>query len=56
MIPENARFTDAPGGYIYRRYQRVGSQELEESFFPILHSSSAEAPDWIDRYCETGQR
>ena len=56
MIPENALFTDAPGGYIYRRYQRVGSHELEESFFPILYSSSAEAPGWINQYCETGQR
>jgi ectoine hydroxylase-related dioxygenase (phytanoyl-CoA dioxygenase family) len=56
MIPENALFTDARGGYIYRRYQRVGSRELEDSFFPTLYSSSAESSEWIGRYCETGKR
>ena len=56
MIPENAEFTDAHGGYIYRRYQRSGSNELEESFFPVLYSSANERTRWIKQYCDTGRR
>jgi phytanoyl-CoA hydroxylase len=40
MLPAKARFSDRPGGYIYRRYQRTGDPTLDESFFPILWSRS----------------
>lgn len=56
MISADAVFTDDPGGYIYRRYQRSGSVELDESFFPILYAKDAARTDWLKSYCETGRR
>jgi hypothetical protein len=56
MIREDARFSDRPGGYIYRRYQRTGDPELDESFFPILWSSEGRRTNWIDTYCASGRR
>lgn len=56
LIPAAARFSDRPGGYIYRRYQRVGDPTLDESFFPVLWSAEAGRTDWLDGYCATGRR
>jgi len=56
MVPDEADFSVKHGGYIYRRYQRTGSNELDESFFPILNSKCGVRTNWIDRYCETGRR
>ena len=56
MIPEDAQFSDRPGGYIYRRYQRTDDPTLDESFFPLLWSRSAERTTWLDGYCESGRR
>ena len=56
MIREDARFSDRPGGYIYRRYQRTGDPELDESFFPILWSAEGRRTNWIDTYCASGRR
>jgi phytanoyl-CoA hydroxylase len=56
LIPEDAQFSDRPGGYIYRRYQRTGDPSLDESFFPILWSKDGQRTQWIERYCQVGQR
>jgi phytanoyl-CoA hydroxylase len=56
MLPEEARFSDRPGGYIYRRYQRTGERDLDESFFPVLWSERGHRTDWIEGYCDTGRR
>ncbi len=56
LVPEGAQFSDRPGGYIYRRYQRTGDPALDESFFPILWSKSGRRTAWIDRYCDIGRR
>lgn len=56
MVREDARFTDRPGGYIYRRYQRTGIPELDDSFFPVLWSERGRRTGWIDGYCATGRR
>ena len=56
MVPVDAQFSDRPGGYIYRRYQRTGDPTLDESYFPILWSKDGRRTDWIDTYCETGRR
>lgn len=34
LLPAAARFTSAPGGYIYRRYQLPGDDALHDAFFP----------------------
>jgi phytanoyl-CoA hydroxylase len=56
MLPAKARFSDRPGGYIYRRYQRTGDPTLDESFFPILWSRSGYRTPWIENYCSSGLR
>lgn len=56
MIPQAAVFSDRPGGYIYRRYQRTGDPVLDESYFPLLWSEEGRRTEWIDRYCSTGRR
>jgi len=56
MVREDARFSDRPGGYIYRRYQRTGDDSLDESFFPVLWSSHGRRTSWIDGYCDSGRR
>src|SRR5580704_12985352 len=55
-LSADAKFSDRSGGYIYRRYQRTGDPNLDESFFPILWSQSAFRTSWIDSYCEDGRR
>lgn len=47
----DARFSDRPGGYIYRRYKRAGEARLDDNFFPLLWSSDGRRSEWIDDYC-----
>src|SRR3546814_10747898 len=56
LLPEHAQFSDRPGGYIYRRYQRTGDSRMDESFFPILWSRAGDRTAWIEGYFETGRR
>lgn len=56
MLRADAKFSDRAGGYIYRRYQRTGNPNLDESFFPILWTKSGYRTCWIDSYCEDGRR
>lgn len=56
MLPRDVRFSERPGGYIYRRYQRVGDDSLDESFFPVLWSEDGGRTPWLDAYCATGIR
>jgi ectoine hydroxylase-related dioxygenase (phytanoyl-CoA dioxygenase family) len=56
MVREDARFSERPGGYIYRRYQRTGEDLLDESFFPLLWSAGGRRTAWADGYCDSGRR
>jgi phytanoyl-CoA hydroxylase len=56
LLSEDVRFSDRPGGYIYRRYQRTDDPRLDESYFPLLWSRSGRRTAWNDGYCETGRR
>lgn len=56
LLPRDVRFSEQPGGYIYRRYQRTDDSTLDESFFPVLWSGEGDRTEWIDSYCETGIR
>lgn len=56
MTPAEARFSDRPGGYIYRRYQRTDDPSLDESYFPILWTNDGHRTPWIENYCATGKR
>lgn len=55
-LPGEAQFSERPGGYIYRRYQRTGETALDESFFPTLWSAAGQRTGWIDGYLATGRR
>jgi phytanoyl-CoA hydroxylase len=56
LLPEGVRFSDLPGGCIYRRYQKTGDPSPDESFFPLLWSRSGHRTAWIEAYCDTGWR
>ncbi|GJE80433.1 phytanoyl-CoA dioxygenase family protein [Methylorubrum thiocyanatum] len=56
MISPEVRFSDRPGGYIYRRYQRYDDPALDESFFPYTWSEQNGRTTWLDGYCEDGRR
>lgn len=56
LVSDEARFSDRPGGYIYRRYQKTGDPSLDESFFPRIWSMEGKRTDWLERYCENGRR
>jgi ectoine hydroxylase-related dioxygenase (phytanoyl-CoA dioxygenase family) len=56
LLSEDVRFSDRPGGYIYRRYQKTDDPRLDESYFPLLWSKSGGRTGWIDAYCATGRR
>lgn len=56
MVPQDATFSDRPGGYVYRRYQLTDDPSLNESFFPVLWRREGAPTGWIDTYCATGQR
>mgnify|MGYP003670696027 CR=1 FL=1 len=56
LIRPDATFSDRPGGYIYRRYQRTGDPQMDESYFPILWSEDGARTDWLEGYCASGRR
>jgi len=55
LLPGRVRFTRSGRGYIFGRYKRIGSDELDESFFPIIWSSSGYRTSVLDHYCHTGE-
>ncbi|PWT99607.1 MAG: phytanoyl-CoA dioxygenase family protein [Candidatus Melainabacteria bacterium] len=55
-LPVSAKFSDRPGGYIYRRYQLSGSDQLDESFFPVLWNNNGALTPWLQSYLSTGRR
>jgi ectoine hydroxylase-related dioxygenase (phytanoyl-CoA dioxygenase family) len=56
LLPSQVCFHSAGGGYIYGRYQRVGDNSLDESFFPILWQQDGYRTPYLDRYCQSGER
>lgn len=51
-IPASSRFHPTnPPGYIYGRYKRVGSTEMDESFFPILWTKDGYRSPHLADYC-----
>ncbi|MEO1095791.1 MAG: phytanoyl-CoA dioxygenase family protein [Cyanobacteria bacterium J06638_28] len=39
-------------GYIFNRYRRMGSLELDESYYPILWRQDGDRTDFLEEYCE----
>jgi ectoine hydroxylase-related dioxygenase (phytanoyl-CoA dioxygenase family) len=55
-LPGHVQFSERPGGYIYRRYQKTGEATLDESYFPVVSSGRGRRTAWIDGYRQTGLR
>jgi len=51
FMPEDCTFSDNVN-YIYGRYKKWGSKELDEDFFPITYSSKRKPTHWISQYCQ----
>ncbi|MDJ0635445.1 MAG: phytanoyl-CoA dioxygenase family protein [Xenococcaceae cyanobacterium MO_188.B29] len=56
LLPSDVCFHASGGGYIYGRYQRVGDNSLDESFFPILWTKNGYRTPYLDYYCRSGKR
>jgi hypothetical protein len=41
--------------YIYSRYKKVGSTDMDESYFPILWTSDGRRTSWLDDYLRIGR-
>ena len=54
-ISSNAVFTDDVG-YVYSRYKRIGTDAMDEAFFPILWTESGGRSDFIDAYTGAEKR
>ena len=54
-ISSAATFHPTDISYIYSRYKKVGSVEMDESYFPILWQNDGRRTPWIDRYVSGGR-
>lgn len=55
LLPGGVRFVRSRRGYTFSRYKRSGSNELDETFFPIVWSASGYRTPMIDHYCDSGE-
>lgn len=54
-ISSAATFHPTRVSYIYSRYKRVGSVEMDESYFPVLWRSDGYRTPWLDDYIRNGR-
>jgi phytanoyl-CoA hydroxylase len=55
FIRFDTKFSDPRGGYIFGRYKRIGSFDLDDSFFPVTWSEQGGRTPTLDRFCATGE-
>jgi ectoine hydroxylase-related dioxygenase (phytanoyl-CoA dioxygenase family) len=48
LIPADAEFHPANVDPVYSRYRRVGDSSMDESFFPVVWTSSGGRTSWLD--------
>ncbi len=53
-LSSEARFTDEVG-YVYSRYKRLGSDAMDQAFFPVLWTEAGGRSSFIEPYV-TGER
>ena len=51
-MSSEARFHATNVGYIYGRYKRAGSTEMDESFFPVLWTEDGYRSAWLGEYLD----
>lgn len=54
-ISSAAKFHPEKISYIYSRYKKVGSVEMDESYFPILWQADGYRTPWLDGYMANGR-
>ena len=54
-MSSEARFHPTNVGYVYGRYKRVGSTEMDESFFPVLWTEDGYRSAFLDEYLGTDE-
>jgi ectoine hydroxylase-related dioxygenase (phytanoyl-CoA dioxygenase family) len=54
-ISSAAKFHPENISYIYSRYKKAGSVEMDESYFPILWQSGGARTPWLDGYIAGGR-
>jgi ectoine hydroxylase-related dioxygenase (phytanoyl-CoA dioxygenase family) len=54
-ISSAAKFHPEKISYIYSRYKKAGSVEMDESYFPILWQSDGYRTPWLDGYIAGGR-
>lgn len=53
FLPSHATFQPTGVGYIYGRYKKWGSVEMEETFFPITYRHDGYRSPFLASYCST---
>ncbi len=54
-ISSAARFHPSDISYIYSRYKKAGSVEMDESYFPVLWRDDGYRTAWLDDYIKRGR-
>jgi ectoine hydroxylase-related dioxygenase (phytanoyl-CoA dioxygenase family) len=54
-ISSTAQFHPHQVSYIYSRYKKVGSTDMDESYFPVLWTSDGYRTAWLDAYVRGGR-
>ena len=53
-MSSGARFHPTNVGYVYGRYKRAGSTEMDESFFPVLWTEDGDRSAFLEEYLASG--
>ena len=54
-MSSGAQFHPTNVGYVYGRYKRAGSTEMDESFFPVLWTEDGYRSAFLEDYLSTGR-
>ncbi len=54
-ISSAAHFHPHELSYVYSRYKRVHSTDMDESYFPVLWSKNGYRTPWLDAYVRNGR-
>jgi ectoine hydroxylase-related dioxygenase (phytanoyl-CoA dioxygenase family) len=54
-ISSAAQFHPTQISYIYSRYKKVNSEEMDESYFPVLWREDGYRTPWLDAYISAGR-
>ena len=54
-ISSAAHFHPTQVSYIYSRYKKVNSEEMDESYFPVLWREDGYRTPWLDAYISAGR-